>query len=253
MSTNPASSGGPGQTASDTARPATREPNTSAAPSATVTKSIFTSRTFAGLALIVLPIVAEKAGFHLDDTATQKIVEELFQAAGCLLAAYGRLKASKTIRIPTPSNTSSILLALAAALALLLSACATTTRSGRVTNAVLATLAKFAGKVVLATVADAASDKAAGLKVDLAHSASEGLWTNLETAITAADITRIVDAWSGGSLPSAPLAAQFTTIAPRTLEERRAVVEAMARGISDAAQQLDTQRGDGKAITLPGE
>ena len=222
-------------------------------PAPVETKSIFTSRTFAGLALIVLPIVVEKFGIQFSDTETQQTVQEVFAGLGSILAAYGRIKAKKAITI-TPATdagrAASVIatgLFVAAAFSWLTTACAGTTRAGRVTNAVLVTVGKFAGKVVLSSVANAANDRAAGVKIDLAHSASTGLWTNLESAITAQDITRIVDAWSAGAVPSAPLAAQWTTVAPATNAERAAVVNALARGISDAALRLDAGR-EGKAV-----
>lgn len=243
-------------------------------PTPAPSKSILTSRTFAGLALIALPLLAKPLGYTLDDAATQALVENIFQIIGLAVAAYGRLKASKTVTLTGPvaapnaaaaksarreegstlSETASalagtILGILFAILALAyLTGCATTTRSGRVTNAVLLTAGKFAGKVLIASVANAASDRAKGLQLDYAASASAGLWANMDSVVTSADIERVIAAYAGPAAPAlaAPLAAQFDAVQPRTPADRSALVDSMARGISDAAALLAPQGREGK-------
>jgi hypothetical protein len=220
-------------------------------PTPAPSKSIFTSRTFAGLALIALPLLAKPLGYTLDDAATQALVENIFQIIGIAVAAYGRLKAAKVITVTgSPAKSAAALLAafFLGFSALYLSACATTTRSGRVTNAVLLTAGKFAGKVLIASVANAASDRAKGLQLDYAASASAGLWANMNNVVTSADIERVIAAYAGPVAPamSAPLAAQFDAVQPRTPADRSALVDSMARGISDAAALLAPQGKEGK-------
>ena len=252
--------------------------------------SILSGRTGAGLLLIALPLVAQHFGLVLDDAATQQIVEQLFQAAGLVLATYGRLMASKVLvtELPTereirrailpetptrsdsglaeprtltedhrglhhdngcaqaPALAALFLAALFLAAAVLwLTACASDTRSGRVTNAVALTAAKFAGRVLITSVSQLASDHARGLELDYAHAASAGLWTNAESIITSDDLTRIVNAWAGPAPAplAAPLAAQWDALQPRTPGDRTALVASMAAGISDAAVSLKTFRG----------
>jgi hypothetical protein len=224
----------------------TPSPKVNLSPLAGGTKSIFTSRTFAGLALIAVPPIAAHFGFKLDDAATQEIVQNCFQAVGLLVAAYGRLKASKTLVVPSPKSTALLFLSTLFALAamLYLTACASTTRRGRVTNAVAITAAKFAGKVVISSVANLANERAQGLQLDYAHAASEALWANMDTIITADDVSRVVEAWTAPAPRdlAVPLAAQFAALAPSSPPERSAVVDAMAKGISAAALTLSPEQ-----------
>ena len=228
-------------------------------------KSILTSRTFAGLALVAVPLLARALGYELSDTQTTALVENAFQIIGLAVAFYGRVKATKRIvLLPESGNRkaesrggdsgfvqartlAAIFFASVAALGALLwlSGCATTTRSGRVTNAVLLTAGKFAGKVLISSVANAASDRAKGLQIDYAQSASAGLWANMDTVITSADIERIVTAYAGPAAPAlaAPLAAQFSAADPRDAADRAAVVWALAAGLDSAAGRLKPQTG----------
>jgi UDP-N-acetylmuramyl pentapeptide synthase len=81
-------------------------------PTPAPSKSIFTSRTFAGLALIALPLLAKPLGYTLDDAATQALVENIFQIIGIAVAAYGRLKAAKVITVTgSPAKSAAALLA----------------------------------------------------------------------------------------------------------------------------------------------
>jgi hypothetical protein len=108
----------------------------------TASKSVLASRTFVGLALIALPIVAAKLGWRLLDPATQQTIDDILQTAGWILAAYGRLTAARPLHVTppvnngnrnTPSNSGNprsapgsnlpVLLALALATLLLLTAC----------------------------------------------------------------------------------------------------------------------------------
>lgn len=217
------------------------------------TKSIFTSRVVAGVLLGFLPLIAKKLGYELSDADSQATVEYLFQTVGGGMAIWGRWKASKraTILPANPTTSASLLLLIGVSLiaTFYLSACATDTRAGRVTNAVAITAGKFAGRVVLSSVANLASDKAKGLQLDYAHAASEGLWENVDTIITADDLSRIVKAWSGPAPADlAPaLAAQYAVLSPTTPDARSAVVAAMAKGISDAALAL----GPDQLLPLP--
>lgn len=207
------------------------------------TKPWYKSRTLAGLVLIALPIICERFfGLHLNDAAAQAVVENIFQGVGFLMAAWGRLAAEKKLTIAgTPVEPLTKLIVLALCIAIGTSGCSSLTRRGRVTNAVLGNVARFAGKVILASVANAASDRAKGLTLDYAHSASEGLWANAGTIVDSASIDRIVAAWTAGQLGAegAQLATVFDKARPETPAEKTAVVAAMAKGISDAALSLE--------------
>lgn len=221
-------------------------------PATQGSKSIFTSRTFAGLALVAVPLIANKLGYQLDNADTQAIVEQVFQAVGLLLAAYGRLTATKVITATgAPAKSAAALLSalFLGISALYLTGCATTTRQGRVTNAVLLTAGKFAGKILISSVANAASQRAAGLQIDFAHSASAGLWANMDNVVSSADIERIVTAYAGPAAPAlaVPLGAQFAAAQPRDAADRAAVVWALASGLDSAAARLAPS--DGKGIT----
>jgi hypothetical protein len=242
-------------------------------PATQGSKSIFTSRTFAGLALVAVPLIAQRFGYKLGDAETTALVEQVFQAVGLLVAAWGRLRASKTISlIPESGNrkpesggsesghATPALLALLVALTgfallsdLYLTGCASTTRQGRVTNAVLLTAGKFAGKVLISSVANMASDKAKGLQIDYAQSASAGLWANMDSVITSGDIERIVNAYAGPAAPAlaVPLAAQFEAASPRDAADRAAVVWALAAGLDSAAGRLAPSEGKAIVPLLP--
>lgn len=212
-------------------------------------KSIFTSRTFAGIALILAPILLDLIGVKMDDAQTQLLVQDGFQLAGAIMAIWGRIKANRPVHfIKPPSAGVSVLLAFAVSAGLILTACSSASRSGRVTNAVLMTVGKFAGRVVLSSVANAANEKMAGRTIDMSHSLSAGLYANSESAITSDDISRIVAAWSGGAVPAQPLAGEFEGLGTLSAADRKAVVSAMAKGISDAALKLDGERSDAKAV-----
>ena len=195
-------------------------------------KSIFSSRTFAGLALIALPLVAQRFGIALSDAATQAIVQDVFQAIGLLVAAWGRIKAARPVHILPPAT------ALVAALAL--AGCATNTRAGRVTNAVLVGVGTFAGRVALSTVVEIGRQRANGLDLDYAHSAATGLWENMGSIVTSADIERVVAAYTAGETPGlAPrLSAAFEAVGPATPQASATLVAGMAQGITDAALSL---------------
>ncbi len=207
-------------------------------------KSIFTSRTFAGLALIALPIVAKNLGCELSDADSQQIVEQLFQAVGLVLAAWGRWKAAKALHVVPPPPTSRILFL---AIAALLTGCAGTTRTGRVTNAVLLHVGRLGGRVAISTAAEIAKQKAAGLDLDFAHAASQGLWINMGDIVTAGDVRRVVTAYTGGEAPTLgpALAKEFHEAAPGSTAERQAVVASMAQAISDAALALKSEKFNG--------
>lgn len=249
------------------------------------TKSVFLSRTFAGLLLILIPLIAGKLGYQLDDDQTKGLVEALFQGAGSIMVVYGRLKAVHKLTLTgagsdagpakggsdgaLPSSQSRnntggfierlelnlivggfLLIALIFTLCLFLPGCATDTRAGRVTNAALITVGKFAGRVVLKSVTDALNDKAQGLKLDMGDSLSKGLWETAPTVVNDADLARFARAWSGEELPGVPgaLAAQFKAINPGTPAEKVAVVNAMARGIDEATAAFRTASGAGKQV-----
>lgn len=143
-----------------------------------------------------------------------------------------------------------VVLAACAAM-LYLPACATDTgdpakdRRGRVTNAALESAAIFAGKVVFASVQNAASQWQAGQDIDYAHAASAGLYANLDSIFSSADVNRIVTAYTGPALPGMGpmLAAKYDALAPGTAADRRAVVAALATGVSSAALSATTASG----------
>lgn len=125
----------------------------------------------------------------------------------------------------------------------LLPSCATDTgnvskdRAGRVTNAVLESGAQFVGRVALATLQNAAQGAFDGGKVDLAHSAAEGLWAQAPSIVSSADVQRVVNAWSGNQLDTvaAAAAAAYRQANPQTPAERAKVVDALAGSVSQAA------------------
>lgn len=125
----------------------------------------------------------------------------------------------------------------------LLPSCSTTTgdaskdRAGRVTNAVLETTGAFVGRVALATLTNAAETYANGGKIDMAHAAADGLWTQAPTIVSSADVQKIVNAWSGNQLDTvaAASAAAYRQAAPQTPAERTAVVNTIAGSLSNAA------------------
>lgn len=134
----------------------------------------------------------------------------------------------------------SLILVIVAAISLI--GCATDTgdaakdRRGRVTNAVLESIASAVGKVAISTLTNAATQQMSGGKVDLASAASQGLWTNATSIVDSNTVAKIVNAWSDDSIkPVAAIAAQkFAEVNPQTPAEKVAVVNAIATGISNA-------------------
>lgn len=125
----------------------------------------------------------------------------------------------------------------------ILPSCSTSTgdaakdRAGRVTNATLQSAADFTGRVALATLTSAAQSAAGGQKIDLAHSAAAGLWSQSTSIASSADVQRVVSAWSGDQLGTVAdaSAAAYRQADPRTAPERTAVVNALAGALSTAA------------------
>jgi hypothetical protein len=110
-------------------------------------------------------------------------------------------------------------------------------RAGRVTVAVLQNAAELAGRVAIATLKNAFEDGQNGQKVDLMHSATEGLWQESATIVSAKDVQRVVNAWGGGKLDTvaAASAAAYRAANPQTEADRKAVVSAIAGSLSAAA------------------
>lgn len=207
-------------------------------------KSPFLSRTIIAAALIAVASIIRLFGFDLDDETRELATDAVFTAItviGSIVAILGRIRATKKIGSGGLDTSALPLVLLAFTVFTVFAAlgCAGTDRRGRVTNAVLGEVARFAGRVALASFTDAAAARGRGESIDLAHSAAAGLWTQAPTIIDAASLSRITDAWSGGALAGAgeQLGAEFTKIAPATFAERMAVVGAMAQGISSAAVQ----------------
>lgn len=133
-------------------------------------------------------------------------------------------------------KTQTIILAIAA---LLFSSCATNTgnpskdRAGRVTNAALT----IAGKALASSLWQSIATGNEGQKLDLAQSASEGLWRAGAEVVTSDNLKTLVNAWSGGKIPAVATTAatQFAKLNPQTTAERIAVVNEFARVISATA------------------
>ena len=219
-------------------------------------KSMFSSRTLAGLALIVIPIFAKHYGFTLDDKLTQDTVEYIFALVGGAGVIFGRWKATRPLHLiaPAAAKTAALLVLVTgffSGAVLWLPGCATDTgdaakdRRGRVTNEVLLTVGKFAGKIVLSSAANALTQRAAGLQIDYAEAAQQGLWSNVDTILTSDDLARVVRAYAGPALPGADtaLGAQFAAVAPQTAADRHRVIEALAGGMSEATFALRAAHG----------
>lgn len=70
------------------------------------TKQFLTSRTIIGLLMVLLPTVADWLGFQLPESVVEELgpqvvamVENIWTAAGAALAIYGRIKATKRLRV----------------------------------------------------------------------------------------------------------------------------------------------------------
>jgi hypothetical protein len=93
-------------------------------------------------------------------------------------------------------------------LSLFAAGCATDTgdpvkdRRARVTNAALGILGNFVMTTVANSLESAVFEKGTG-EVNLAHSASAGVWKSVGSINVAADYAKIVDAYSGGTLAPA--------------------------------------------------
>lgn len=78
---------------------------TDVTPVVTATKSIFLSRTMIGLAVTALSLVVQKFGYTVDADLQGQIVDTVTTLAagfGVLLAAWGRVKASKGLHVVSP-------------------------------------------------------------------------------------------------------------------------------------------------------
>lgn len=57
------------------------------------TKPFWQSKTLLGILLLLLPAVAKKLGFQLDDADAQDVAGLVVQGLGALIGAYGRFTA----------------------------------------------------------------------------------------------------------------------------------------------------------------
>lgn len=131
------------------------------------------------------------------------------------------------------------------ALALCLASCATNSgntrkdTAGRVTNSALSILGRAVTRVALATIDGAANDFIAGKKINLTHSAAQGVYANADNLVTAEDVTDLINAYSAGAIPAVAIVAgdQFNEANPQTSAEKVKVVNKIAEAISAAAVQ----------------
>lgn len=123
---------------------------------------------------------------------------------------------------------------------LILSGCSTTGGSTN-TQTVAAQLGKQAvsvlGNVAFDTLASVAQAEMTGTKVDFGHAIASSLWNQAPAILSSTGLGQTALAASGGTLPTtAKTAAQvYLQVAPKTPEQRTAVINAIASTISSVA------------------
>ena len=135
---------------------------------------------------------------------------------------------------------------------LLIPGCATNTgnakrdRAGRVTNAVLADVGDAVVSYATATLVQMVEQSADGKSIDMASAASQGLYTSAPGINVADDVSRVIDAWSGHTLPgvSAQAAQSFALADPQTPSDKAAIVNTIAASLSQAAKAASKQASD---------
>lgn len=152
--------------------------------------------------------------------------------------------ASLTLAPPPPASSALPLITGICLLAtLLFPACSTSTgnakkdRASRVTNAVLESAAGLAERVAVDTLVNSAGAALNGDKIDLAHAAAQGLWQEAPSVVNAADVQKIVNAWTGDDMKvvAAATAAAYRQADPQTPADKTIVVNRLAQALSDAA------------------
>ena len=140
-----------------------------------------------------------------------------------------------------------LLLLSAVALLAVLPGCSTDTgdprkdRIGRVTNALLADVAKSVGKAAFDELTSLGDNPNPG------HSAAQGLWTDglakaSVSLINSNTLSDLVTAWSGHEMPATAdaVSAAFSAAAPATLADQKTLISTIAGAISKAAFSVAT-------------
>lgn len=111
-------------------------------------------------------------------------------------------------------------------------------RAGRVTNAALSIIGKAVADTLVSTITNAATGERDGEKVDLAHSAVQGLYVNLGASLNSNNIAKVINAWSGNELtPVAEVAKDKVAevegkVGTLTPSESRSIVGTIASAIA---------------------